>query len=169
MGLVYVAFDGDNDKWAYGFMKGWSTNGRVDFEFQDAHDLDSMTGRAQNEAYVKSKLRERLVRSEAFILIVGEKTKYLYKYVRWEIECALELALPIIVANLNDKVVIDEDRCPAILRNECAIHIPFRKDAIKYAIERYPDGFRSLPASERAGGPRHYNRPDWYRSMGVEI
>jgi hypothetical protein len=29
MGPVYVAFDGDNDKWAYGFMKGWKTNART--------------------------------------------------------------------------------------------------------------------------------------------
>lgn len=43
MGPVYVAFDGDNDKWAYGFMKGWKTNDRVDFDFEDAHDLDEMT------------------------------------------------------------------------------------------------------------------------------
>ena len=26
----YVIFDGDNDKWAYGYMKGWKQNDRVD-------------------------------------------------------------------------------------------------------------------------------------------
>ena len=25
----YVIFDGDNDKWAYGYMKGWKQNDRV--------------------------------------------------------------------------------------------------------------------------------------------
>ena len=49
MAPVYVAFDGDKDKWAYAFMKGWKTNERVDFDFEDAHDLDAMTGRAQSE------------------------------------------------------------------------------------------------------------------------
>ena len=24
MGPVYVAFDGDKDKWAYAYMKGWN-------------------------------------------------------------------------------------------------------------------------------------------------
>jgi hypothetical protein len=57
---VYVAFDGDKDKWAYAFMKGWKTNERVDFDFEDAHDLDAMTGRAQSEQYVKSMLKERM-------------------------------------------------------------------------------------------------------------
>ena len=71
----YVIFDGDNDKWAYGYMKGWKQNDRVDFDFRDAHDLDSMTGRAQDEAYVKSNLRERMKRSKAVIVLIGEKTK----------------------------------------------------------------------------------------------
>jgi hypothetical protein len=45
-GAAYVVFDGDNDKWAYAFMKGWKENRSIDFDYQDAHDLDGMTGRA---------------------------------------------------------------------------------------------------------------------------
>jgi hypothetical protein len=129
MGPVYVAFDGDKDKWAYAFIKGWKTNDRVDFDFEDAHDLDEMTTRAQNEAYVKSKLKERMKNSEALVVIIGEKTKNLYKFVRWEIELAIELGLPIIVANLNNKTRLDVDLCPAILRDACAVHIPFKKES----------------------------------------
>jgi hypothetical protein len=110
MGPVYVVFDGDKDKWAYGYMKGWKTNQRVDFDFEDAHDLDSMTGRAQNEEYVKSILKERMKQSDALVVIVGESTKHLRKFVRWEIELALELGLPIIVTNLNNKTEMDPER-----------------------------------------------------------
>ena len=89
MGPIYVAFDGDKDKWAYAFIKGWKTNNRVDFDFEDAHDLDAMTSRAQNEAYVKANLKERMKKSDALVVIVGESTKKLYKFVRWEIENAI--------------------------------------------------------------------------------
>ena len=34
---TYVIFDGDNDIWAYGFMKGWKKNEHIDFDFDDAH------------------------------------------------------------------------------------------------------------------------------------
>jgi len=112
MAPVYVAFDGDNDKWAYAFMKGWKTNDRVDFDFEDAHDLDEMTSRAQNEAYVKSKLKERMKSSEALVVIVGGKTKNLYKFVRWQIELAIELGLPIIVANLNNQTPVGPRALP---------------------------------------------------------
>jgi hypothetical protein len=167
MGPVYVAFDGDLDKWAYAYMKGWKTNERVDFDFEDAHDLDAMTGRAQDEYYVKSMLKERMRRSGALVVIVGEKTKNLYKFVRWEIELALELGLPVIIANLNNKTQMDLDRCPAILRDACAIHIPFKKEAIKFALENYPVAFGGFNVAEKAAGWRYYDRPEWYKSMGL--
>jgi hypothetical protein len=31
-GPVYVVFDGDKDKYAYAFMKGWKQNENVDFD-----------------------------------------------------------------------------------------------------------------------------------------
>ena len=45
---TYVVFDGDNDKWAYAYMKGWKKNQNIDFDFRDAHDIDSMRGRRMN-------------------------------------------------------------------------------------------------------------------------
>lgn len=161
MGPVYVAFDGDNDMWAYGFMKGWQTNHRVDFEFKDAHELDSMTGRAQSEEYVKGVLKDRMRVSDALIVIVGDKTKNLFKYVRWEIELAIELGLPIVVTNLNGTNGKDANLCPPILRDACAVHIPFKKDAIKHALANWPAEFRRLNGQEKAAGARHYNM-NWH-------
>jgi hypothetical protein len=153
---TYVAFDGDQDIWAYQYMRGWSTNRRIDFELLDAHDLDNMTARAQGEYYVKGKLRDRMERADAFVLLVGESTRYLRKYVGWEIDLALELGLPLIVVNLNNKVGIDGERCPARLRRACAVHIPFKLAAIRYALNLWPGEFRTLPQAERATGARSY-------------
>ena len=57
---TYAIFDGDKDKYSYAFMKGWNVNNRIAFDFRDAHDIGSMTGTAQNEAYVKLELRKRM-------------------------------------------------------------------------------------------------------------
>src|SRR5580698_3053580 len=108
---AYVIFDGDKDKWAYAYMKGWDKNTNVDFDFSDAHDLDEMTSRAANETYVKARLKERMANASVVILIVGEKTKNLYKFVRWEIDRALESQLPIIVVNLNGAKSVDKELC----------------------------------------------------------
>lgn len=163
---TYVVFDGDNDKWAYAFMKGWKQNEHVDFDFRDAHDLDTMTGRAQDEHYVKGKLKERMNKSAAVVVLVGEKTKWLYKYVRWELDLALELSLPIIAVSLDDKREIKAELLPAIIRDKCIIEVPFKMKAIKYALDNWPSRFRTLNAGEKAGGPRHYTE-ETYKSMGL--
>lgn len=57
------------------------------------------------------------------IVLVGNNTANLYKYVRWKIEYALEKDIPIIVANLNGKRDTDADLCPPIIRNELALYV----------------------------------------------
>src|SRR5262245_38517155 len=109
---TYVIFDADNDIWAYGYMKGWSKSERVDFNFKDAHDLKPLTSRAEDEAYIKSRLRERFDTADQVIVLVGQSTRHLFRFVRWELEVALDLDLPIIAVNLNDKRSHDEERCP---------------------------------------------------------
>jgi hypothetical protein len=138
---AYVAFDGDKDMWAYAFMKGWDVREHIDFDFDDAHNIRELTSRAQDEYYIKSVLRERLRNSKQFILIVGESTKYLRKYVQWEIELAIELDLPIIVANLNGTNGVDQWLCPAVLREHLSIHGPFKKNFIKKAMDDFAGSY----------------------------
>lgn len=164
IGATYVIFDGDNDRWAYAFMKGWRVNDRVEFDFRDAHDIGSMTGRAQDEAYVKSELRKRMKASSQVIVLVGDNTKYLRKFVGWEIDLALELGLPIIVANLNENRGMDADRCPVPLRTGYVVHIAFKRAIIKYALENFAAEFVNRQRS--AVGPRIYNE-SIYRNLGL--
>ena len=122
---TYVIFDGDEDMWAYAFMKGWKTNDNIDFSFHDAHHLRPLTGRA-SEATVKEALRKRMANAKQVLVLVGAKTKNLHRFVRWEIESAMAKDLPIIVVNLNNKRSYDDRRCPPILRGHCAVHVAFK-------------------------------------------
>lgn len=165
VGATYVIFDGDKDRYAYAFMKGWKANERVEFDFRDTHDMGPMTGRAEDEAYVKSELRKRMKASNQVVVLVGENTKYLRKFVAWEIDLALELGLPIIVVNLNEKRQMDSDRCPVPLRTGYVVHLAFKRAIIKYALENFPAEFAARDRS--LTGPRYY-RDDVYRQVGLE-
>jgi hypothetical protein len=125
-----------------------------------------MTARAQGEYYVKSKLRPRMENSGSVMVLVGENTKNLYRFVRWELDLALELGKPLIVVNLNDERKIDRGRCPPIIGNACAMHIPFKLATIKYALDTWPRALRGLDGEQRARGPRHY-LPDTYTAPGL--
>jgi hypothetical protein len=152
---TYTIFDGDNDMWAYAFMKGWKVNDRVDFDFVDAHDLWPMTVRADDEGYIKARLKERLEQSKQVLVLVGENTKRLHKFVRWEIDAALDLGLPVIVVNVNGQRRMDHDRCPPILMGEDAVHVSFNRAIIRYALDNFP----TERVSRRQGesGSRYYN------------
>ena len=86
---TYVCFDADNDINYYYLMLAWKENERIAFDFQNAHEINNLRDGSSEET-IKSKLRERLKNTKVFIVLIGEHTKNLYKYVRWEIEFAVE-------------------------------------------------------------------------------
>jgi MTH538 TIR-like domain (DUF1863) len=154
-GATYVIFDGDKDRYAYAYMKGWKVNDRVEFDFRDAHDIGAMTGRAQNEAYVKSELRKRMEASKQVLVLVGESTRNLWKFVGWEIDLAVSMGLPIIVVNLNDKRSMDSERCPVPLRTGYIVHVAYKRAIIKYALDNFPSEFATR--DRNLTGARIYN------------
>lgn len=159
----YVIFDGDNDIWAYGFMNGWKENEHVDFDFNDAHDIGGIRNDSEEET-VKGHLRERFANSAQVIVLIGDHTKNKYKYVRWEIEVAQGLDLPIIAVNLNDLRIMDPDRCPAILTGTFTVHIPFKMKIIQYALDNFPGEYHKRDTD--AGGDRVYNE-SVYKQLGL--
>lgn len=151
---TYVAFDGDTDMWAYGYMRGWKQSDNTNFDFDDAHELKQARDSSTEET-IKRSLRYRMNNSKVFVLLVGTHTKNLYRFVRWEIEQAISLGLPIIVVNLNGKRTYDSVLCPPILDNELAVHISYNAKILQYALENWPaDYVTRLRNGERQ--PCHY-------------
>lgn len=151
---TYVIFDGDNDMWAYAYMKGWKKNDNIEFDFYDAHDLNVITDRASEET-AKRKLRERFSSAKQVIVLIGDQTKNLYKFVRWEMEIAQDLDLPIIAVNLNKKRSYDAVLCPAILRDKYVVHVSFNAKIIQYALDHFPAEYYNRNSNDT--GIRYYN------------
>jgi len=138
---TYIAFNADpktGDMNYYNLMKAWKERNEINFDFEDAHDLNNLRDGSQ-ESTIKAKLKERMKAAKLLVLIVGSNTKYHFKYVRWEIEIAIEAGIPIIVCNTNDKRTIDTDLCPPILKDELSMHVPFKADILQYSIDNWPE------------------------------
>ncbi|MDP8210224.1 MAG: TIR domain-containing protein [Candidatus Stygibacter australis] len=161
---TYVAFDADNDIRYYRLMQAWKSNNNTTFNFYDAHDLNNLRP-FSNEQTVKRKLSERLINAKLFILLVGSNTKYLYKFVRWEIEQAIKKNKPIIVVNINGLRYIDNSLCPSILANELAIHISFNQKIVEYAILHWEKQSSALMNSGK-NGPFFYTK-QVYEELGL--
>ena len=161
---TYVAFDGDTDMRSYGLMKAWKQNDYTDFNFHDAHDIKQARDTSTEET-IKRSLRERMNNSKVFVLLVGQSTRHLYRYVRWEIDLALSMNLPIIVVNLNQQRSHDDFLCPPILRNALAIHITYSPKIMQFALEAWETWHYEHQRNGKTG-PFHYN-DDIYRSVGL--
>jgi Thoeris protein ThsB, TIR-like domain len=161
---TYVAFDADSDIRYYRLMTAWKQNDNTNFDFYNAHDLNNIWYQS-NEETIKRRLRERLNNTRVFVLLVGEKTKFLYKFVRWEIEQALSMDLPIIAVNLNGKRAMDDVNCPSILKSELALHVSFNSKIIQLALENW-ENYHKKMRGEGKSGPFYYSY-DNYNSLGL--
>jgi MTH538 TIR-like domain (DUF1863) len=161
---TYVCFDGDEDMQYYRLMCAWKQHEGIDFNFYNAHDLNSARDTSTQES-IKRQLRERLKNSKVLVVLVGEKTRDLRKFVRWEMEQALGLELAIIAVNLNGNRKLDQGRCPPIICGELAMHISFNAAIMQYALEDWIDKHAAyLKQGKKAAN--HY--PDTvYQQLGL--
>jgi len=161
---TYVAFDADNDIHYYRLMQAWKKNDKTTFNFFDAHDLNNLMAWSSEET-IKTKLSERLQNTRVFILLVGSNTKYLYKFVRWEIEQAIKKQIPIIVVNLNGKRSMDSALCPPVVKDELAVHVSFNQRIVEHAINNWPTS-DSKYRSDNKSGPFYY-KESVYQGLGL--
>jgi MTH538 TIR-like domain (DUF1863) len=160
---TYIAFDGDKDMHYYRLMTAWSAHDGFDFDICNAHDLNTARDSSQ-EASIKRQLRERFANSKLFLILIGESTRHLTKFVKWEIETAVSLSLPLIGININGSRQAD-DRCPPAMRHQLAVYVPFNEKIITYAMNDWRNS-HGIYERKSLGGPYHYNA-SVYKSLGL--
>lgn len=163
---TYVCFDADSDMRYYNLMKAWKENDNIAFDFYNAHDLNNLRNSSSEET-IKRKLRKRLQNTKMFVVLVGERTRYLYKFVRWEIEYVIEKDIPIIAVNLNGEKKCDNNLCPPILRDELAIHIPFKQKIIDYALNYWGEEHKRHKKEKEIRA--YYCTDNVYKKLKIEL
>lgn len=138
---VYIAADWTGDSNAIDQLHYWNDSESWSLSFPDAHEMTQAKDDSLN-CNIKKSLSLRLNASKTFVLIVGNKTKYLaagscrycqsynswgqfcarggsvdYRsYLQFECEKALRDGLKIVV--LYNGPSVDKDKCPDILRSQ---------------------------------------------------
>ena len=164
---TYVAFDGDTDIHYYRLMMAWKTNDHHDFNFHNAHDLNSARDTSDTES-IKAQLRERMANSKQLILLVGEKTKYLRRFVPWEIDLARKKDIPIIVVNLNGDRGYDDDLCPEAVKTwDYTINIPFNQKIMQYALDNFPDRYHTNKNLTDYMSHKYHYKDSVYEELGL--
>ena len=135
MGLprAFVGFS-STDIHYYRLMQAWKAHEHIDFNFTDCQLTNSIN--SDQEAYIKGLCRERINMAGYFIQLIGEDTKSKHKYVRWELEVALEKNCHIIGVNLDNSRDFVKDKTPPLMNGIGALFVPFSAKAIAYSLDK---------------------------------
>ena len=161
---IYVCFDGECDARYFQLMKSWKQNDNTPFSFLSAQDLKH-SYETILASTTKRILRDKLINSNVFVVLVGQKTKFLHRVELWEMELALKLKLQIIAVNLNGLRKVDKELCPSIFRDKLVLHISFNVEILQYALEHWPASFQRKK-DEGATAAFYYN-DKIYSSLGL--
>lgn len=136
MGLprTFVGFS-SADIHYYHLMLAWKKNEHIDFNFANCQLEQEIN--SEDEAYIKLKCRERIEMAGTFIALIGQDTRSKHKYVRWEMEVAIEKKCRIVGVNLDGARQMVDSTCPPIIKDIGAIFVPFSPQIVAYALENF--------------------------------
>jgi hypothetical protein len=165
---TFVSFASE-DLARYRLMTAWRANERIDFNFHDAHDLNTALDSSQPET-IRRRLRERLSNTKQVVMLVSDHTRakagQSWTFFSYEVDVIRRLQLPVVFANVNGSRVVQSYRLPEALSGMYSISVSFQPAIIKFALDDYPEIFRrNLTTRERVGP--HYYTDDVYRGLGL--
>jgi hypothetical protein len=175
---TYIAFHaegtnlpGKSDMDYYNLMKAWSAKTDDDFSIINSHDKASAVRDTSKKATLRASLQERLRNSKNMLLIIGETTKFDKDWVPFEIGQAVDTyEVPIIAAYTDYSPVLEPDKFRSLWpkaladridnRTARVLHIPFKKDPIRVAIDQFDH-------NNPPNGPLAYYGRDAYVKWGL--
>jgi len=166
---TYVAFASE-DLHYYRLMAAWRDNEKIDFDFLDAHDINTALDTSQPET-IRRRLRERLANTKQAVVLISDTTRpkaarsssFLY----YEIEVIERLSLPVVFANLNGSRLVQSAKLPSTLASMHSISVSFQPKIIQYALDEYVAAFKdNLTARDPKTTPHHY-KAHVYENLGL--
>lgn len=166
---TFVSFASE-DITSYRLMQAWKSNQHIDFDFHDAHDLNTARD-TSDPATIKRRLRERLNNTKQVVLLASTNARsasaQTTRFIYYEVAVILELGLPIVFANLSQARSVESSRIPIAMQNTYTVSVSFQPAIIKYALDEFPDQYSAnLRQATPNTGPHQYGA-DVYTSLGI--
>lgn len=153
---TYVAFASE-DIHLYRLMEAWRDNKNIDFNFFDAHDLNTARDSSLDDT-IRRRLRERLANAKQVVLIgsgdAKRKGNNEATFLGYEVKMIIRLNLPVVVANYDGDRSIRKDYIPRPFLNAdyYTLSVALSPKIIKFALDKYVPHF----AGSDKSGPHYY-------------
>jgi len=153
---TFVSFASENLS-SYRLMQAWKANEHIDFDFYDAHDLNTARDTSSRET-IERRLTERLANTKQVVMLIGDQTKAKaddgISFVHHEVTVIKKLGLPVIFVNLNQSRTVQTSRLPTALKELYTISVSFQPKIIKHALDDFIANY-SANLKEKSG-PHEY-------------
>jgi hypothetical protein len=113
-------------------MCAWKAHEHIDFDFAD-FQLD-LAINSEDENYIKRLCRNKIVRADTYALLIGQDTYIKTKFVKWEVEVAIEKGCRLIGINLNNSRFKDY-LCPSFFADKGALFVPLSSRIVAAALK----------------------------------
>jgi Thoeris protein ThsB, TIR-like domain len=163
---TFVSFASEDIR-CYRLMCAWRENKRINFNFHDAHDLNTALDTSQPDT-IRRRLRERLANTKQVVLLVGDDTRAIAarpsRFLHYEVEVIKRLGLPVEFANLNGSRRVQRNRLPLPLTDQYTMSVSFQPAIIKHALDGFVDGYAS---AKRTRSTPHFYKSVVYTRLGL--
>jgi hypothetical protein len=159
---TFVSFASE-DIHFYRLMQAWRDNRNIEFDFHNAHDLNTARDTSQPET-IRKRLRERLANTKQIVLLVGDNTRAVAgrptRFLYYEVEVIHELDLPVVFANLNGSRKVQISRLPTALAEQYTMSVSFGPAAIRFALDDFAATYSTDRVTRR--GPHGYTPATYF-------
>jgi hypothetical protein len=125
---TFVSFASEDIHY-YRLMTAWRENSRFDFDFYDAHDLNTARD-TSSPITINLRLRQRLQNTKQVVMLIGDVTRRKAamhgSFIGYEARTIKSLRLPVIFANLNKSRVAERSRIPDALLDTFSVSVSFK-------------------------------------------
>lgn len=153
---TFVSFASEDIRF-YRLMQAWRRNQNIEFDFHDAHDLNTARDTSRPDT-IRTRLRERLANTKQVVLLVGDGTRAVAsrptRFLYYEVEIIRQLDLPVIFANLDGSRKVQKSRLPTALADKYTMSVSFGPATIGFALDDFAATYSTNRATRR--GPHRY-------------
>jgi hypothetical protein len=163
---TFVSFASE-DISSYWLMTAWRENQNIDFDFHDAHDLNTASDTSHPDT-IRRRLRERLSNTKQVVMLLGDDTRRVAgrstRFLYYEVEVISKLGMPVVFANLNKSRDAQTHRMPARIQDSYTLSVSFQPTIIKRALEDWVERYPSEKLTK--SGPYSY-KASVYTKLGL--
>lgn len=147
---IFVIFDFEKDLKLYNEMETWKNSEGESFNLVNSYETYKLLDKEQDEK-IKELINLKIEGSSLATIILGQGIKSMRKLVKWQIEAAITLNIPLVVMNLNRIQSVDYDRVPSALKNVLALHTIFDPTMLEVSLHDWVIKFRDFKNNDKKG------------------